>query len=35
MRGKVSNVKMYLKETGGRVWTEIIWLRIGTGDGLF
>jgi len=27
--------KMYLKEVGhGTVWTELIWLRKGTGDGL-
>jgi hypothetical protein len=28
------NIKIELKERGGRVWSGFIWLRIGTGDGL-
>jgi len=28
------NIKMDLQEVGCGVWTGLIWLRIGTGDGL-
>jgi hypothetical protein len=28
------NIKMDLQEVGWRAWTELIWLRIGTGGGL-
>jgi hypothetical protein len=27
------NIKMHLQEAGCGVWTGLIWLRIGTGDG--
>jgi hypothetical protein len=29
------NIKMDLKEIGGRIWTGFIWLRIGTSGRLF
>jgi hypothetical protein len=29
------NIKMYLQEVGWGAWTGLIWLRIGTGGGLF
>jgi hypothetical protein len=29
------NIKMDLREMGGRVWTGFNWLRIGTGVGMF
>ena len=28
-----NNIKMYLKEVGRGAWTELIWLRKGTGSG--
>ena len=28
------NVKLYLQEMGGGIWSGLIWLRIGTGGGL-
>jgi hypothetical protein len=28
------NIKMYLQEVGWGAWTGLIWLTIGTGDGL-
>jgi hypothetical protein len=30
-----NNIKMDLREVGWGAWTESIWLRIGTGGGLF
>jgi hypothetical protein len=30
----VDNIKMDLREIGRVVWTELIWLRIGTSGGL-
>lgn len=29
--GGGGNVRMVLKKYGGRVWTGLIWLRLGTG----
>jgi hypothetical protein len=29
-----NNIKMDIREVGLRAWTELIWLRIGTGGGL-
>jgi hypothetical protein len=29
------NIKMDLQDVGWRAWTGLIWLRIGTGGGLF
>ena len=31
----VDNIKMYLREVVWGAWTGSMWLKIGTGDGLF
>jgi len=34
-RCRWENIRMHLREIGGKVWTGFIWHRIGTSGGLF
>ena len=35
MDRRKDNIKMHLQKVGKGAWTELIWLRIGTGGGIF
>jgi hypothetical protein len=32
--GRITNIKMYLRKTIGRVWIGLVWLRIGNSIGI-